>query len=331
MRPLSPRSAFTLIELLVVIAIIAILIGLLLPAVQKVREAAARMTCQNKLKQIGIAIHASHDVNKALPNSMSMITGMSWHVTILPYLEQQNLFQTMDQTTINPNTALGGDFTIMGRNNPHGLLKMQAFLCPSGTQIQQAFTPPHHFNGNTAEQIPANSGNSPHTTHYYGINGPRGAVPNAPAGTNYPTGTALHETVPVSISGMFHRDIPITLVAVTDGTSNTLLVGEMSWASDQFGTRYRTWMRGGDNTIANKGGAFMVSSRNIVRPINSALRGPTTLSLSNFNDIAMGSMHAGGANFTLGDASVRFINENIDINAYRAAASRDQGETIPLN
>ena len=104
------RRGFTLIELLVVIAIIAVLIALLVPAVQKVREAAARTQCQNNLHQIGLAMHAYHDANKAFPPAFSKPANWGWSVWLLPYVEQAPLFATLDP--LNTKIAVSANTTL---------------------------------------------------------------------------------------------------------------------------------------------------------------------------------------------------------------------------
>ncbi len=319
---LRARRGFTLIELLVVIAIIAILIGLLLPAVQKVREAAARMKCQNNLKQIGVAFHNYHDATGKIPNAYDAGTGLSWHVLILPQIEQENLYKRFDTTTANPA------HTSANRNDPNGLVKLATYLCPSCPLTEQAFGAPNNTNGDT-DRIPGTAAGSPAAIpHYYGVNGPRGTHPTT--GALYPVGTTLHENVPVATSGMLQRDGNNKLIDVTDGTSNTLMIAEMSWVSAQYGTRYRTWVRGGEEYAGVVAGrpSFVVSGRNVTNAINSIF---TANLIVPYNDIPFGSMHSGGMNAAFGDGSVRFLRQSIDMPTYRSLASRNGGEVLSAN
>ncbi len=298
------RRGFTLVELLVVIAIIGILVALLLPAVQAAREAARRMNCQNNLKQVGLALHNYHDTYKTLPPSWIITNELSWHVLALPFLEQAPLYDQMN--------FANGSYTAMGKNNPYGLTELEMLHCPS-SPAQKMFTDPPH-NVNTPDMV---SGQAPYTTHYYGVNGPRGM--NPATGTAYRVISASFEGTAPSREGMFQFPDPTTLADVVDGTSNTWMVGEMSWTSSQYGTRYRSWLRGGDASSKN----YAVGARNIARTINAGLEAPA---IAPYNDVPMGSMHPGGTNFAMGDASVRFVPESIDYNLYLSLASRDGDE-----
>ncbi len=306
------ERGFTLVELLVVIAIIGVLVALLLPAVQAARESARRTTCVNNLKQVGLAIHNYHDTHKVLPPSFIRSNGLSWTVLVLPFLESSNLY--------NDFSFAAGDFSMTGKNNPHGAKKIGTYHCPSSPNDKMVLTPTPPHNVNPPDRVPATSGVAPYTLHYYGINGPRGTNPIT--GVAFETVGAAHEGVSRSKHGMFQIEEPVTLGSVIDGTSNTLMVGEMSWFSSRLGTRYRSWVRGGD-AIASP--AYSVGTRNIVNSINSGMK---VSSVAIFNDMPMGSMHSGaGANFALGDASVQFFPTNIDMQIYRSFASRNGGET----
>ncbi len=311
------RKGFTLIELLVVIAIIAILIGLLLPAVQKVREAAARMKCQNNLKQLGLGVHSYHDTYSRFIPAGNMATALSWHVGILPYIEQTALFNKVSQNA--------GSYLVVGKYDIPVNNKVATFLCPSQTEAEKmilAPTPPH--NVNFPEVI---NNQPPYTTHYYGVCGPAGVNPTTGVTYIYEVNDATQGRM--GKQGMFQRTDAVNLSNIIDGTSNTLMVGEMSWSpgaispSNIAGTRFRGWARGCENPAI--GGATVCAG---IKTISNAIN---AYSNTLFNEMPFGSQHTGGTNFAMGDASVRFLNASININTYRAAASYNSGEVLPLD
>jgi prepilin-type N-terminal cleavage/methylation domain-containing protein len=312
----TTRNAFTLIELLVVIAIIAALLGLLLPAVQKVREAASRTKCTNNIKQLALALHSYHDNNTSFPAcpAFTPYAGISWHCLILPYIEETNIYLLVDRTKTSYQTAT----SLSLPNQPLGGERISTFLCPAATS-----------------EFSANTGDSPngtaraYTTHYVGNAGP--------VGTNPMTGTAYNvNTVGASQGGLaadgilpFIPNIVTTstpiptptgvrISDITDGTSNTLMVFEASWSGLDAAT-YRTWVRGfawnNDSTC----------SKNVKNGMN--IQAYTTS--GTYNNTSMGSNHPNGCNVALGDASVRFLSGSIDLNTVLLPlASRNGGEVI---
>jgi prepilin-type N-terminal cleavage/methylation domain-containing protein/prepilin-type processing-associated H-X9-DG protein len=309
------RRAFTLIELLVVIAIIAILIGLLLPAVQKVREAAARMKCSNNLKQIALALHNYHDSFGGCPRAGKRSNELSWHVYVLTFIEQDNLYRQFRFVAGAFNGPPGNRGPL---KNELAFNKISVYHCPSCPIDKMQLNPPHF--ANPPELV---NGEAPFTTNYYGIMGPKGTNPATgqpylfdnvgPHGGFARQGIFMRDTViPNPVTG---PEIGNRFATITDGSSNTLMVGEISWFNNVTGTRYRSWVRGCDTAPVCAG------SRNVVNAINAP-------SIALFNDIAFGSQHPGGANFALGDGSVRFIAQTIPLGTYRALASCDGGEVV---
>ncbi len=291
------RSAgFTLIELLVVIAIIAILIGLLLPAVQKVREAAARTQCTNNLKQIGLALHNYHDANGILPAGVVSGSGqnyMAFLVYLLPYVEQTVVYYQLNLSQPYNNAA----------NVAVGLNRIPTFLCPSGNQL---FT---QYGGDELS-----GGKSTYTTHYYGVAGPIGTNPQTGAPYAFLTTNQANE----GTQGVLGMNSTVHFTDITDGTSNTLMVGEMSW--DKAGY-YRIWTRG---TYEDGQDRDTTCCRNVANALNSTPYDGST----NANDTSFGSNHpGGGANFVLCDGSVRWVSASIPMNTYLSVASMNGGET----
>jgi prepilin-type N-terminal cleavage/methylation domain-containing protein/prepilin-type processing-associated H-X9-DG protein len=303
----TTRAGFTLIELLVVIAIIAVLIGLLLPAVQKVREAANRMKCANNLKQIGLALHLYHGNEGAFPPGATVSNNLSWHVYVLPYLEQDALYGQIDK---GPGPFNGGPNQEGPAKNVLALNRLAVYLCPSATE--------EHATHPSSTLL---DGRRTYAKHYFGVMGPKGTNP---AGGTYQFDPNASGQGGFALQGVLGRDSRVRLGDITDGASNTLLAGEIS----QPGGDGASWVRGiaFGTTVAAANG--MSASKNVNYGINILL---TPQSANQFNDISFSSYHPGGAQFVLADGSVRFVAEGINSSVYKAAASRDGGESLGLD
>jgi prepilin-type N-terminal cleavage/methylation domain-containing protein len=344
MSPLSRsvRSAFTLIELLVVIAIIAILIGLLLPAVQKIREAAARTQCANNLKQLALACHNYHDTNSTLPpavlmktNSPNQVTNMNsaagqnfgpnWLVLILPHVEQGNLFNQV-ANSVNNYMATGdnGWRAVRGQT-------VKTFLCPSDTGAE---TPWPGITG-FATWARGNYGCNSFGVHQNGTNGwtstLNGQSPtnvNNPATPGVPAGLSAGGVMCINWGAGIHR--------IEDGSSNTVMLGELRIGSTLANTDARgTWALGmpGASVIAAQASWDCVTPNNNfsladdVGPgsVDAPLQRMGACTTCGFQQAQSRSRHSGGVQVALGDASVRFVRESVSQATWWSMSSRNDG------
>jgi prepilin-type N-terminal cleavage/methylation domain-containing protein/prepilin-type processing-associated H-X9-DG protein len=333
------RRGFTLIELLVVIAIIAILIGLLLPAVQKVREAAARMSCSNNLKQLALACHNFHDQQQRLPpgaaNDVSPFGnggvgwGSSWKVYILPYIEQDNIFRSWQ---FNNNSGYTNAANITLINN----IQIKPFRCPSSPVPDTA---PRGGTGGPLQM-----------TSYTGIAGSVAAV--TPTPTPIYSATCCGGTGLTTDNGMLYGGSKVSMNGgISDGTSNTWLIGEQS---DHVRNAARAPITAGyTGGVGNSsslygwpmGAAFSGSGwangqdgRNFnctsVRyPINAVgiITAPGSPSDAGMHDdggqnFPLNSAHSGGVNIAMGDGSIRFYSSSLSLAAISAYCTRAGGE-----
>jgi prepilin-type N-terminal cleavage/methylation domain-containing protein/prepilin-type processing-associated H-X9-DG protein len=321
--PFPARRGFTLIELLVVIAIIGTLIGLLLPAVQKVREAAARIACQNNLHQLGLACTNYHDNWRTFPPGGAFLPGSSWAnvdwsankgtwiVYVLPFDEEDNLYQAI------PNHETP-HFDSIGAAEKAGVLPVaiaKKLRCPSDS-YQFQVGPYSNYTGSLGPQcVDDFCGAAPFATYC-----------NQPAWGWGPSDE--DEPAPANIRGMFSRfSYPLRIADCTDGTSQTLLLGESLPSMN-------THMLRGWHT--NYGSQLSTTIIPINYPIDendtswcgSAKVGPAHSMTNNQVSWGFRSRHTGGCNFTFVDGSVHFLSEKIDHRTFQLLGCRNDGKPI---
>jgi prepilin-type N-terminal cleavage/methylation domain-containing protein/prepilin-type processing-associated H-X9-DG protein len=296
---IRPRQAFTLIELLVVIAIIGVLVGLLLPAVQKVREAGNRMACSNNLKQIGLACHNYHDTHGKFPPGVVAgpfpalgVTTTAEHGNmpfLLPYLEHQDMFNQYDR---NLNWSHPGNQSVVSQH-------LKVLQCPSAAANREVYTTPGGFRNDTGIFA---------CSDYAGF----GEVPQVLVDSGF-------VRPPATRAGVMQINVMCRMTDITDGASNTILYAEDAG-------RPQLWHNGKlvpDTLIS--GGAW--AGRNLIwgRPLDvEPPPWPCAINCSNHREIY--SFHPGGANAVFADSSVHFLKADMSIRILAALVTRAGGE-----
>jgi prepilin-type N-terminal cleavage/methylation domain-containing protein/prepilin-type processing-associated H-X9-DG protein len=340
-RKADRRGGFTLVELLVAIAIIAVLIGLLLPAIQKVRAAAARLGCSNNLKQIGLALHNFHDSNKGFPTAYQLLAnpdsavpfaaaaryGPSAFVLILPYLEQENLYRQIDTSkgALNP--------TNMPPANPAYSTALAVFLCPSAPGLPTV---------DYSKELGRSIGNFNINVQYAPglIFGRTDYAPDAGMSADVP-GLTVNAGASIICQP---PDGPVRITDIADGSSNTLMIaedaGRPTWYSSKgmvtSGPAIGTYQAGANGPAPQGGGAWADPLNYIAThgadPSGSGIAAgggflgipaaPWSCANGCSNDSEIFAFHTGGSNACFGDGSVRFLRNGLTLAQLPALLSR---------
>jgi prepilin-type N-terminal cleavage/methylation domain-containing protein/prepilin-type processing-associated H-X9-DG protein len=301
----SARNGFTLIELLVVIAIIAILIGLLVPAVQKVREAAARTQCSNNLKQWGLAMHGYHDVNKKFPLGCRNNPRQTWVMYLWPYVEQSVLSKQLDYNK-------------------------QPFYTPPATVY-------HTLDGLTGAKVPLYYCPSDNGAD---LDDPSQMYTRRRGNYVVCWGATHHDTAPAAgAAAMFgliggNRSTPqvTKMASITDGTSNTLMMSEYLMATSHDDDDWRGDIQNDDGTFRfhtiTTPNSSAVDYVNWAIPNSDPLMPVNTSGNSRSQYNAARSRHMGGVNVNMADGSVHFVSNGITLATWQALATMS-GNDLP--
>lgn len=355
---MKKKAGFTLVELLVVIAIIGVLVGLLLPAVQSAREAARRMSCQNNVKQLNLALQNFHDANKSFPMAVEFEVGTSWHSLILPFMEQQTLYSMLtfqEDGQGNFQWAFGvpgisGDAALNNRAYNRFFKniyvceqKLPSFRCPSSSFPESA-ADISGDNWIVQRRAP---------TNYLGcVSGllttdRRRQIANAPWGGSAGT-EVIHDLDGIFVNKMAHQRIRfngrswgitgVDFASILDGSSNTIAIGEaeadirdvpemgLNRENNQPNRgRKDHWAFGGDDVDTNNQGDMSEHLGSTGVPMNAPRVAPGTAAFAAY-EFSFGSRHSGGANFGFADGSVRTLAQQIEPSIYSAFGTRNQGE-----
>lgn len=289
------RRGFTLIELLVVIAVIAVLVALLLPAVQQVREAARRTQCQDHLHNLGVALHNYHGSHKTHPMGSYVSVGLSWGwaMYLFPFLERNNEYQSVEFNTPDCGAVIKA-LQAAGRPNPTSEL-IEALVCPSDPngdkQLFSGPTGPLPWSGDAGLLYPGS---------YLGVAGDKESPTWCPAWGI------------IKGNGILFTNSRVRFADITDGTSTTMVIGERGIPND-LGWGWPVC-----------GGSECEQYTTTERGLSAGQNAPSSSNILQ----RFWSWHPGGAHFVMDDNQVRFLSENIDYTTFKRLSTRDGGEIV---